>query len=461
MSSTGDSPAKGPRILLVDDEDDVLQGVRRVLWSAEIDDIELCNDPRLALGMVDTHAPAVVLLDLIMPHLTGEQLLEQIKAKHPTISVIVVTAEYDAKIAVRCMKLGATDYLLKPVEAENLVAAVQRALDQRELVTENAELRDHFFAEQPKASGAFEGILTQDDEMLRMFSFLEAVAKGSHPVLIWGETGTGKEKIAESVHKASGRGGEFVAVNVAGLDDTMFSDTLFGHEKGAFTGANAARRGMVDRAAGGTLFLDEIGDLSEQSQVKLLRLLQEREYYPLGSDRPRRMSARVVAATHKDPSKLRQDLYFRLKAYMVKVPPLRNRRGDLALLTDHFLVLAATDLGKPTPTAPPELMTYLSNHGFPGNVRELQAMCFSAVAAHTNGVMSMKPFVDQMGDAGDIAAVARASAIVFPDPMPTMEMVERAAIDEALARTSGNRTAAAKVLGVSRNRLRRGLDGEE
>ncbi len=455
------SPTKGPRILLVDDEDDVLQGVRRVLWSADIDDIELCNDARLAIGMVESLAPAVVLLDLIMPHLTGEQLLEQIKAKWPLTSVIVVTAEYDAKIAVRCMKLGATDYLLKPVEAEQLIAAVQRALDQRELVTENAELRDHFFAEAPKTNAAFDGILTQDDEMLRMFSFLEAVAKGSHPVLIWGETGTGKEKIAESVHKASARGGEFVAVNVAGLDDAMFSDTLFGHEKGAFTGANTARRGMIDRAASGTLFLDEIGDLSEQSQVKLLRLLQEREYYPLGSDRPRRMTARVVAATHKDPSKLRQDLYFRLKAYMVKVPPLKKRRGDLPMLVDHFLQQAANDLSKPKPTAPPELMTYLANYGFPGNVRELQAMCFTAVASHTAGVLSTRAFTEAMGTSDEVVAPAAGSRIVFPDPMPTMDEVEASAIEESLARTAGNRTAAAKLLNVSRNRLRRGLEGED
>ncbi|MFT7664778.1 MAG: DNA-binding NtrC family response regulator, partial [Planctomycetota bacterium] len=307
-----------------------------------------------------------------------------------------------------------------------------------------------------------EGILSNDASMWRMFRHVETIAKGSHPVLIWGETGTGKELIARALHMASGVSGPFVAVNVAGLDDAMFSDTLFGHCAGAFTSAIGERKGMIDAAAGGTLFLDEIGDLSESSQVKLLRLLQEGEYYRVGGDQPRSLNARIVTATHKDPSALRQDLYYRLRAYRIDIPALRDRLADLPILIEHFLKKAARDLGRRKPAVPSELFVYLSNYNYPGNIRELEALVFDAMSKHGQGVMSLKTFnahIRQVRrvEQTDGSDVRLGTDVIFPEKLPSMREIEGRAVKEALDRTGGNQTAAAHLLGVSRPTISRHL----
>ena len=238
---------------------------------------------------------------------------------------------------------------------------------------------------------AFAEIVTQNPTMHALFRYVEAIARSPQPVLITGETGTGKELMARAVHRLAAPRGDFVAVNVAGLDDQVFSDTLFGHTRGAFTGADRPREGLITRAEDGTLFLDEIGDLAAVSQVKLLRLLQEGTYYPLGADRPRQSRARVVVATNRDvvqdvqAGTFRKDLYYRLRAHHVQLPPLRARRDDLALLVTHCLAKAATALHKPVPTPPLALYQLLHTYTFPGNVRELEAMVFDAVARHQGG----------------------------------------------------------------------------
>jgi transcriptional regulator with GAF, ATPase, and Fis domain len=242
--------------------------------------------------------------------------------------------------------------------------------------------------------------------MQRLFAYMEVVAVGANPVLVSGETGTGKELFARAIHELSGRRGPFVAVNVAGLDDTMFSDTLFGHRPGAFTGAVGTRKGMIEAAGRGTLFLDEVGDLSEASQVKLLRVLQEREYHTLGDDAPKRLEARVIAATHQDPARLRRDLYFRLRAYHVRIPPLRDRLSDLPPLIHHFVREAAHDLGRKPPVVPERLYRQLSRHDFPGNVRELRALVFDAVARHESGPLPVEPFLEAMRPSGEVTGAS-------------------------------------------------------
>jgi two-component system, NtrC family, nitrogen regulation response regulator GlnG len=384
-------------ILIVDDDEAVLNAVRRTLRVNGFEEVLVCADSRNVEPLLENEPVSLILLDLVMPHLGGRELLERIVATHPEIPVVVVTAEQDVRVAVECMKLGAWDYLTKPAGADEVLAIVRRALEHRELRDENARLRSKLLDEELMRPEAFAGLITMDPAMLRLFAYLEVIAKGSNPALITGETGSGKELIARAIHEVSGRRGPFVAVNVAGLDDTMFSDTLFGHRPGAFTGASGTRRGMIEQAGRGTLFLDEIGDLSATSQVKLLRVLQEREYHTLGDDVPKRLEARVVAATHQDPAKLRQDLYFRLRAYHIRIPPLRDRLGDLPLLVNHLVREAALDLGRPAPVVPDRLYRMLAHYAFPGNIRELRAMTFDAVARHKSGPLPVDPFIEAMG----------------------------------------------------------------
>ena len=260
-----------------------------------------------------------------------------------------------------------------------------------------------------------------------------------------------------------------IAVNVAGLDDMVFSDTLFGHVKGAYTGAEGVRKGMVEEAADGVLFLDEIGDLSAASQVKLLRLLQEGEYYPLGSDTPKKCVARIVVATNHDLQRMeaqgvfRRDLLFRLSTHRIALPPLRERKEDLPALLDHFLEEAASAFGKKLPTLPPELLTLLHAYHFPGNIRELRAMVQDAVSVHVKGVLSMERFREAMKISGSsVPAVAENFPesqfdIRFPERLPTIKEMTRLLIAEALERAQGNQSQAAQLLGITHQALNQRL----
>jgi DNA-binding NtrC family response regulator len=315
---------------------------------------------------------------------------------------------------------------------------------------------------------AFAAIVTRDRAMLAAFSYLEAVAGSPHPLLIEGESGVGKELVARAAHALSGRRGPLVAVNVAGLDDAVFADTLFGHTRGAFTGAAEARPGMVEQAAGGTLFLDEIGDLSIASQVKLLRLLQEGEYFPLGSDRPKRLQARVVVATHHDlgarqaAGTFRRDLYYRLCMHQLRVPPLRERRADVPLLLDHFLEEAAHSLGKKKPSAPKELALLLGTYHFPGNVRELKAMVYDAVSLHKERVLSMEQFKKALERAGaggraHDRAPLQGNPFAAVELLPSIHDAVELLVNEALSRSGGNQTVAARLLGITQSALSKRL----
>jgi DNA-binding NtrC family response regulator len=319
---------------------------------------------------------------------------------------------------------------------------------------------------------AFSETVTSSPRMRSIFEYVETVAPTYQPVLITGETGVGKELIARAIHALSNRAGEMVTVNVASLDDSMFSDTLFGHVRGAFTSAEAHREGLIERAAGGTLFLDEIGDLSSASQVKLLRLLQEREYFPLGSDTRRMSDARVVAATNHDieqlkaSGKFRNDLYYRLKTHRVHIPPLRERLGDLPQLLDHFLRKASATLGKKKPTPPAELVTLLATYSFPGNIRELEAMVFDAVSRHRSRKLSMQSFKNHIANStpsGGRASMALAGRDTtgFSDSLsgcaPTLREATEMLIHNAMVKARGNITIAAELLGISRSALSRRL----
>ncbi|MCP4391579.1 MAG: AAA domain-containing protein, partial [Gammaproteobacteria bacterium] len=320
-----------------------------------------------------------------------------------------------------------------------------RALRQQVAALKHSLISDHL-----EHGEAFSHIVTVSRKMRALFQYLEAIAGSGEPVLITGETGSGKELLAEAVHRLSERKGAFVPVNVAGLDDALFADTLFGHRKGAFSGADAAREGMVARAGGGTLFLDEIGDLTTASQVKLLRLLQERQYYPLGSDVAKMSDARILCATHHDlnirmaQETFRSDLFFRLSVHQVDIPPLRERKEDIPALTAYFIEQAAESLGKPPPDAAPELLSLLANYHFPGNVRELRAMVFDAVARHKTGpVLSAKSFrkavkvmqTRGMPEGREIIETGQSGA---DGKFPTLKEAGRIHIELALRRAGGN-----------------------
>ncbi len=454
-----------PAVLLVDDEPKILRSTALTLRTSGVENVHSINDSREVMAYLESNTVAVALVDLNMPHVNGVELLSLINKNSPQVNVIILTAANEVDTAVTCMKGGAFDYLVKPVEKTRLISSVNRAIEQHSLCSELSTLRNSLLTRTVTHTEAFDHIVTENEAMHDLCCYVDAVSQSSQPVLITGETGTGKELFARAVHNASGRNGQFVAITVSGLDDNNFSDTLFGHKKGAFTGADAKRDGLIASAQNGTLFLDEIGDLSITSQVKLLRLLQEREYYPLGEDTPKISNARVVVATNVEltqaieKGQFRQDLYFRLKPHQVHVPALRNRLDDLPLLTDHFIQHAASDLGKAVPTAPIALYQLLNTYRFPGNVRELEGMIFDAVARQKGSTLSLQAFKKAVGFAERSPSPSDACepSFSFPDTLPTLKTIEDALICEAITRADGNQGVAAGLLGITRQALNKRL----
>ena len=463
-------------IAIVDDDPYALQICELHLQNRGVNNIVCYQDGRQALEALEVREMSAMVLDLHMPELGGEEILATVSSVYPALPVIVSTAFDDVDTAVRCMRAGAFDYIVKPTNPDRLIAIVKRALEIQELRRETSLLKERVLDNRLQHPQAFSEIISNDPKILALFRYIESIATTSQPVLITGETGVGKELFARAIHRVSRRRGELVAVNVAGLDDTTFSDTLFGHKRGAFTGAERSREGLIEKASDGTLFLDEIGDLSLTSQVKLLRLLQEHEYYPLGADSPRVTNARVVVATNCDLLALqeagtfRKDLYYRLLLHHVHLPPLRERRDDIPLLTDFFLRQAADELNKTKPTPPPELFTLLSVYDFPGNLRELQAMIFDAVSRHESKVLSLNSFrqlVDASAHHEQAPSLKASSANALEslyaslDRLPSLKEAEEALIQEALKRSDGNRTLSANMLGVTRQTLHRRLQAKD
>jgi DNA-binding NtrC family response regulator len=465
------SPSPRLPLLLVDDESAWLRGLSIALeGSLGIDNVILCYDSREVPEILARTAVSLVLLDVTMPYLSGEELLAMITRHHPELPVIMLTGRDQVEIAVHCMQLGAFDYCIKTDKKERLFGVIRRALELAELRQENLRLRDSLLGAGLQMPAAFASFVTQNPRLRDIFRYIEAIAKSPEPVLITGESGTGKELIARAVHQLSRPSGPFVAVNAAGLDDLVFADTLFGHRRGAYTGAQEGRAGMIEQASGGVLFLDEIGDLSSASQVKLLRLLQEGEYFPLGNDRPSRLNARLVFATNCDLTALqtsgsfRRDLFYRLQTHHIHLPPLRERPEDIPLLLAHFLGEAAATLGKRRPTPPPELQSLLRTYPFPGNVRELRALVFDAVSRHGSGTLSMSTFkttLQERSSSGTLpfsrGAAPFAPAVSFGPLFPTIHETVELLVDEALRRADGKLAIAAGLLGISRPALSKRL----
>ncbi len=459
-------------ILLVDDETQVLLLYSGLLRSAGIEPIVSLDDSRRVLPYLRENRVLAMLTDVNMPFLNGRDLLAQVKQEFPEVPVLVVTGVDDIDTAVDCMRLGASDYMVKPVERSRLVSSLQRTLEIARLQDQVSSLTRHLLTDGLSKPGAFAHLVTGSRKMLALFKYVEVVAVSPFPALITGETGVGKELVARAIHMAGDPSRPFVAVNVAGLDDNMFSDTLFGHKKGAFTGAESSRDGLISQAQDGTLFLDEIGDLSPTSQVKLLRLIQEKEYYPLGMDQAKRTNARIICSTNfslkrqVEKGSFRNDLYFRLNTHVITVPPLRERKEDIPLLLGHFLQESARTLRKRTPTPPTELLALLAAYDFPGNIRELQTLVNDAVSRHRAGVLSMESF------RGGIGSVARAASPGVDDEagrssdsflagLPTLKKAEEFLVNRALEQAKGNQGIAAQLLGITRQALNKRLVREK
>ena len=458
------------KLLLIEDEDVVANFLVTFFTESGGYEVITARDGKEGVDLFCSEKPDVVFTDLRMPVMGGIEVIKAIKEISPQTPIIVISGNGMIKDAVEAIRCGAWDYVEKPVDdLPALERMLRKALEVRLLQDEVAGLKEKLLTRDSYRGEIFESIVTWSPSMTSIFKYVEVVAPTSHPVLITGETGTGKEMFANAVHAASGRSGKFVAINVAGLDDQMLSDCLFGHARGAFTGADGVREGMIARAAGGTLFLDEIGDLKEFSQIKLLRLLQEGEYYPLGSDHPKKSTARIVMATHRDlegmveEKTFRQDLYYRLFAHRVSIPPLRERSEDMPLLLENFLAEAAVEMNKKKPTPPPELCGYLQSYNFPGNVRELKALVSNAVTRHSHGVLSMETFLKAIDKGLEQMPLSRAGSqdILLESEsgkrMPTLEEAEEMLINQAMALANNNQGIAAGYLGLNRSALNKKL----
>ncbi|MBF0103464.1 MAG: sigma-54-dependent Fis family transcriptional regulator [Desulfobacterales bacterium] len=452
-------------IMVVDDEESILLSIDTTLRMAGFNNIITVGESFRVLGFIEKQHIELILLDLNMPQITGESLLSTINRDYPEIPVIIVTGAVDVETAVRCMKSGAFDYIVKPVNPDRLITAINRAVEFYELKQENLALKQHIMSDKLERPDAFSKIITNNKKCLAVFHYMESIAPTSQSVLITGETGVGKELFSRAIHILSNRKGEFVAVNAAGLDDNMFSDTLFGHVKGAFTGADKVRQGLIELATRGTLFLDEIGNLSPPSQVKLLRLLQESEYLPLGQDKPKKTDARIIAATNEElgqlakDGKFRKDLIYRLQTHHVHIPPLRERLDDLPLLVDHFLTEASIALNKKKPTPPKELFGLLETYHFPGNIRELEAMIFDAVSRHKSKLLSLQSFKAYISQGRDddsdvrIEEISDTDLMNFSKKLPTLKQATHILVLEAMRRANGVQSIAAEMLGISHQAL--------
>lgn len=442
-------------VLLVDDEEDILAVLKTALALAGITNTILCSGGSAALDLAQRREFEAVLLDVLMPGLKGDEILEELLRVQPDLPVIMVTGVDDVDLAVSCMRKGAYDYIRKPADSERIVSALNRAFELRTMRRERRNLSAGFLNPAPPKSEAFGELVTHSPAMLRIFQYCEAVAASPEPVLITGETGVGKELLARAIHAASARSGEFVAVNVAGLDENAFSDTLFGHVRGAFTGADRARGGFMERAAAGTLFLDEIGDLPLPTQIKLLRVLQERVFYPMGSDRSKPLTARIISATNrpidelKNPQRFRADFYFRIATHSLTIPPLRQRPEDIAPLVDHFLAQATKTFGVAI-EFPSQAIELLFEHSFPGNIRELRGLVYDMAGRSQNDQPGLEALMEKISQSRPALSPA-AQDQMFSTFMrlPTLQESSEALVAEALKRARGNQRRAAHFLGIT------------
>jgi DNA-binding NtrC family response regulator len=438
------------RILVIDDDQAVLNYLNIfLLQSGDFEVTTLANSTK-AYAELWKNSYDLLILDMDMPEVTGLDILRNIQENNIDIPTIVLTGVEDVELAVSAVKLGAMEYLTKPVENERLLKLINTALENRkQKIIEEGEAPS---AEDLQFRETFKDIITQNEKMLKLFAVVEKMAQTDSSVLIWGESGTGKELIARAIHRISKRSSQnFVAVNAGAFANELFASEFFGHSQGAFTGATANKRGLVEEADKGTLFLDEIGELALPIQVKLLRVLQEGEFFRLGSTKNQKVDVRIIAATNKNlheeikKGNFRKDLFYRLNMNSVYLPPLRERKGDIPLLANHFLAAFCKTNGKKIEKISEGAMKLLTHYDYPGNVREMMNIINSAVIIESSSELRKKSFPNYFLENAVVSENG------FGDmPLKSLEEVETDHIKKVLAYTANNRTKASQILGISR-----------
>ncbi len=434
------------KILVVDDEMAIRESLAAWLRQ-DGHQVATAADATEALRRLGEQECDLALVDIKMPGMDGLELLRRMKEEYPDTLVIIITAYGSIESSVEAMKAGASDYLLKPFDPEHLILLLEK------MGRQMAHLRENQFMRESLAQGqcsVFQGLIGRSQAMLEVFDRIEEAAAAEAPVLVTGETGTGKELVARAIHNYGPRAyAPFVAVNCGALTETLLESDLFGHERGAFTGAVKARRGRLEVADGGTLFLDEVGDISQKMQVALLRVLDDKQFQRLGGSHPQRSDFRLICATHRNLEDLisrelfRQDFYYRIKVLSIRLPPLRDRREDIIPLAEHFMEFYASQAGKPHPRLEARACRELTAYHWPGNVRELR------------NVIERAMIVSQGGSLGP-------DKLTFLNPAPeghilgqSLAEVELAHISRALAAHSWDLTRTAQALAIDRSTLRR------
>jgi DNA-binding NtrC family response regulator len=445
---------QGERVLIVEDDPATRSGLAELVqaWGFQTDE---ASDGEEGLRKVTSFRPAIIVSDLIMPRLGGHELLRALKDQLSDITFILLTAQGTIESAVEAIKDGAYDYLSKPVDPQRLRILLQKALERQETLREVRLLR-----RQLREQGSFGRIVGNSPGIRSLYRVIEQAAPTAASVLIWGESGTGKELVAQTIHELSPRASfPFVAINCAAIPETLLESEIFGHEKGAFTGAHDRRTGVFELAHRGTLFLDEIAEMMPATQVKLLRVLQERTFRRLGGRQEQSVDVRVIAATNRDPAeavrdgKLREDLYYRLNVFTIDLPPLRERRADIPLFVQTFLNEFNTRNNKSVRAVDQEAMYLLERYPWPGNIRELRNVIERAT------ILSEGDFIEARHLPPPVVSRSeQALPTVTLSPGTTVDEAERRLILLTLEHTRNNKTRAAEILGISLKTLHNKLN---